>query len=308
MRKTLSALLWLTVLSGAAVFAADQSIGRIDSLSGKVLIDQFGKGAFIAAARGDQLYPATVLRTPADGSARVELQGRGQDIPAGATVRVSDLLASGARRAGMPWFSAMGNLIRSFTDAVKGREETKTLGDRAGDKSTAEVSDGMDWALDEADPSALLPQAQEQIRAGRYASALEILAKAEAPADPFLAWDLSFWRGFCFFQVEDYADAVKHHLAAQATGRPGAPENERMRLFQLGASYYMLGQEKAAIGPLETFMAARKGDPVDPYAALTLARALSATGETARARAVAEEGRRTWQGTALEKEFSALLR
>lgn len=308
MRKTLSTLLWLTVLSGAAVFAADQSVGRIATLSGKVLIDQFGKGAFIAAARGDQLYPATVLRTPADGSARIELQGRAQDIPAGATVRVSDLLASGARRAGMPWFSAMGNLVRSFTEAAKRKDDTPTLGGKADDASSSDGADGMDWALDDADPSVVLKEAQAHIRDGKYGRALEVLAKAEAPTDPFIAWDLSFWRGFCYFQVEDYADAVTHHLAARSAGRAGAPENERMQLFQLGASYYMLGQEKAARGPLEAFLAGRQGDPVEPYAALTLARALAATGETARARAVAEEWRRTWQGTALEKEFSAFLR
>ncbi len=223
-------------------------------------------------------------------------------------MRVADLLAAGANKAGLPWFSAVGNLIRSFTDAAKPKNDRPTLGDRAGDASGGDGLGDMEWALDDADASRVIPRALELIRGGKCGEALAALSKAEPATDPALAWDLSFWRGFCYFQLEDYADAVRHHAAAQAPGKEGTTENQRMLLFQLGTSYYLLGQEKVAIGPLESLAAERKGDPYEPYAALTLARALAATGNAARARAVAEEGRETWQGTELEKEFTALIR
>ncbi len=311
MRKTLQALLWCVVLPVLPLAAAGSSVGRISSLEGKVLIDQFGKGAFIAAVRGDLLYPATVLKTPADGSARIDLEGMLRDIPPGSSVRVSDLLAAGARRAGLPWFSAVAGLIRSFTEAAKKTEETPTLGSKAGDASGGAGAGDVDWALDEADAARLLPLAEASIGEGRYADALATLARADPAANPALEWDVCFWRGFCHFQLEDYAGAVRHLLKAQAVGREavGTADTEargRMLLFQIGSSYLLLGQESLAIPPLESYMAQRKGEPCDPYAALTLARALAAAGETAKARIVAEEGRRTWRGTALEKEFAAL--
>jgi hypothetical protein len=306
MKRMLRAVLWCLLLPSLPLAAADPSVGRISSLEGRVLIDQFGKGAFIAAVRGDLLYAATVLKTPVDGIVRIELQGKARDIPPDAAVRVSDLLAAGARRAALPWFSAVGGLIRSFTEAARKKEETPTLGSRAGDASKGAGAGDMDWALDEADPARLLPLARAAIREAKYAEALATLARSDPATDPALAWDLSFWRGFCYFQLEDYADAVRHHLAAQAAGRAATEEDGRMLLFQLGSSYVLLGQEKSAIPPLESYMAQRQGDPYEPYAALTLARALAAVGEAAKARAVAEEGRKTWRGTALEKEFAAL--
>ena len=313
MKKALLAIALCLVLTAGPLAAADSSVGRISSLAGRVLIDQFGKGAFIAAFRGDLLYPSSVVKTGADSSAAIEVQGKVQEIPADATIRVADLLAAGARKSGLPWFSAVGGLIRSFTEAARKTDDMTTLGSRAADVSDGTGPGDMDWALDESDASRLLPIAQDEMREGRYAAALATLARADPAAEPSLAWDLSFWKGFCYFQLEDYGDAVVHLSAAQAAGKAspglaGTAENRRMLLFQLGSSYYLLGQDKAAIPLLESSLAQALGDVYEPYAALTLARALTAAGEPGKARAVAEGGLKKWRGTAVEKEFAALLR
>jgi TolA-binding protein len=74
-----------------------------------------------------------------------------------------------------------------------------------------------------------------------------------------VAWQLSFWRGFCYFQVEDYPDAVRHLSVAYGAGKSssagiGAPENRAMLLFQLGSSLHFVGNEKQAASVLDAYL------------------------------------------------------
>ncbi len=313
MKKPLIALLCCFLLSTWSVGAADPSLGKIVSFSGSVLIDSFGKGTFLAAIRGDVLYKTSVLRTEADGRATIELQGRNQEIAPGATVKISDLLAVSAKKSGLGWFAAVGNLVKSFSEASQKKDDQLTLGSRAADVSQGQGGDEIDWEVEETDAARLLPEAQEEIKLRNYAAALAELAKADVPSDPAVAWDLSFWKGFCFYQLEDYGDAVKNHSEAYSRMKVsrtaiGSPQNRRMLLFQLASSQYLLGQEKLAIPLFDEYLAERSGDAYEPYAYLLLARALGATGDARRARTVAEEGSRKYRGTALEGEFAALLK
>ncbi len=313
MKKPLVVFLCCFLIAISSAGAADPSLGRVVSFSGRLLIDSFGKGAFLAAIRGDLLYKTSVLKTDADGRATIELQGGSREIPPGATVRVADLLAASAKKGGLGWFAALGNLVRSFSEASQKKDGELTLGSRAADMSQGQAGDEVDWEVEETDAARLLPDAQREIGLRDYSAALAELAKADAPSDPAVAWDLAFWKGFCFYQLEDYGDAVKSHSEAYNRMKAsrtavGSPRNRRMLLFQLASSQYLLGQEKLAIPLFDEYLAEKSGDAYEPYASLLLARALAATGDARRARAVAEEGSRKYRGTELDGEFAALLK
>jgi hypothetical protein len=313
MKKPLIALFCCSLLATWPVGAADPSLGKVVSFSGIVLIDSFGKGTFLTAIRGDLLYTASVLKTQADGRATIELQGTAREVPPGATVKVADLLAVNAKKGGLGWFAAIGNLVRSFSEASQKKDDELTLGSRAADVSRGPAGDEVDWEVEETDAARLLPDALKEIALRDYSAALAELAKADPPSDPAIAWDLAFWKGFCFYQLEDYGDAVKSHTEAYnrmkgSRASMGSTQNRRMLLFQLASSQYLLGQERLAIPLLDEYLAEKSGDAYEPYAYLLLSRALGATGDARRARAVAEEGSRKYRGTALDGEFAALLK
>jgi tetratricopeptide (TPR) repeat protein len=278
-----------------------------------VLVDAFGKGAFVAAIKGESLYKASVLKTGADGRATVEIQGRTQEVPPAASVRISDALAAGAKKGGLGWFAAVGNLVQSFGKASRKKESLQPLGSRATNAAEAPGMDGMEWEVEETEPRKVLENARKLIEDGDHPGALAELAKADPAHEPALAWELSFWKGFCYFQMEDYGDAAASLSAARslenasAAPLPAAAE-KRMLLFQLGSSLFLLGQEKAAVPPLEALLAENGGEAYEPYAALLLARALAAAGEAGRSRAVAAQWAKRSPGSPLEAEFAALAR
>jgi len=73
----------LLLVATPALFAADTAVGTISSLSGTVEIDAFGKGAFIAAMRGDRIYDSSVLRTGPHSGATDRVAREAQPGPAG---------------------------------------------------------------------------------------------------------------------------------------------------------------------------------------------------------------------------------
>jgi tetratricopeptide (TPR) repeat protein len=308
-----SAVLLIVILVSTLAFGAETKLGTVKSFSGTVTIDAFGKGVFIPVVKGDTLYTSTVLKTGPNGRATVDLQGQTKEIPPGAEVKVADLAAAGQKKSGLGWFAAVGKLITSFTEASKEKEGDLVLGSRAADVSQEQSSADMEWEVEETDPAVLLPEARKSIDAGGYAAALEKLAKADPPTDPALAWDLSFWKGFCYFQMEDYADAALSLSAARSlaggTKTPlGTPTNQAMLLFQLGSSYYLLGKEKEAIPALEAYLSQDAEMRYAGYASLLLAKSLVATGNATRARSIANDALKKHKGTDLEAEFSALLK
>jgi TolA-binding protein len=223
-----------------------------------VSIDAFGKGAFIPAAKGDDLYASTVLKTGANGRATLDLKGQVIEVAPEARVKISDLSAASAKKGGLNWFAAIGKLVKSFTDVSQRKEGDLVLGSRAEEVTGAETAE-TEWEVEETDPTVLISQARKNIEEGSYASALETLAKAKTADDPAVAWQLSFWKGFCYFQVEDYPDAVVHLSAAYEREKSspvqlGAPHDRAMLLFQLGSSQYLVGNEKDAGAVLNAYL------------------------------------------------------
>ena len=267
-------VLLLCVFACAAQAPAEARMGTVKSIIGSVSIDAFGKGAFIAAAKGDDLYASTVLKTGANGRATLDLQGQLSEVPPGATVKIAELVAAGAKKGGLKWFAAVGKLVKSFADASQRKEEDLVLGSRAAEVSGGD-STGMVWEVEETDATVLIPQARKSIEAGSYASALGTLAKAETPDDPSVAWQLSFWKGFCYFQVEDYSDAVRHLSAARERWKSlpwlATPADRAMLLFQLGSSLYLVGNEKEAGTVLGSYLAEFPDGQFAQYAKQVLA-------------------------------------
>jgi TolA-binding protein len=308
MKKT--CLLILLLSACVASLHAETRIGSLKTVSGSVSIDAFGKGSFIPAVKGDDLYASTVITTGANGRATVELQGQTAEVPPGATVRIADLGAASAKKGGLKWFSAVGKLVKSFTEASRQKQGDLVLGSRAADASE-EQSRGMDWEVEETDAAALLPDARKLIDEGSYAAALQKLVKADTPDDPGVAWQLSFWEGFCYFQLEDYPDAVTHLAAAYTRTNAShdasiSAADRGMLLFQLGSSYYLLGREKDAVPVLEAFLSSTPDDRYAPYAALLLSKALAGSGNAARSRTIATAALQKYRGTDLEPELAAL--
>jgi len=291
--------------------AAQTKVGTVSSVSGEVSIDAFGKNVFVAAIKGDVLYASSVLRTGASGRAKIEIGGATRDIPPGALVKVADLAAAGATKSKEGWLAGLGRVIRTFVAAAQKKEEPQVLGSRAADVSSEEADLG--WMVEETDAEVALPEARSLALSGEYASALEKLGSAETPEDPSVAWDLSYWRGFCFYQLEDYGDAAVNLEAAYTLGtslrQPFGDAGSRSALpFLLASSWYLLGKEDAAIPVLDAAVKAEPTGSYTPYSTLLLAEALAKTGNTVRSKAVAAEALKTYKGTELEADFAALAK
>jgi len=303
----------LSVVLCSSAFAAGTAIGKVVSFSGKVLIDSFGKGAFIDVLVGDSLYAATVIKTEFNGRATIELLGKIQEIPPGASVKIADYAAAASGKGSLGWFKTLGNLFRSFSESSKKKEEEVVLGSRAANVAEKEGAGEVEWELEEPDAAKVLPEARRDIENQDYSAAIEKLSKAEKPADPAVAWEVAFWKGFAYYQTEDYGDAAATLSPAWQASKsmknlPGTPRMRRTLLFQLGASWYLLGNEKSAVPLFEAYIADRAGDEYEPYAYLFLARALRSTGDSRKARAVAEEALGKYKGTGFEAELSSFLK
>jgi tetratricopeptide (TPR) repeat protein len=301
----------LACLLCAVPLLAQTKIGSVRSFSGDVTIDAFGKGTFIKVVEGDALYASTVLKAGADGRATLDLQGAKKEVPPGALVKISDLVAANSKKSGLGWFAAMGKLIKSFSEASQAKEEDLVLGSRAAEVESKDSGAGMEWEADETDAAAVLPEARKTIDAGGYTGALQMLGKVEAPSDPALSFQLAFWKGFCYYQLEDYTDAAASFsdaYARQGTGRAALSTTaERASLlFQLGSSFFILGREKDAVPILAEYLVSNADEPLAPYATLLLARSLLASGDGSRARVVAANAAKKYKGTDLEREFASL--
>jgi hypothetical protein len=308
MKKIAFLVLW-SLLCCTLLFP-EAKIGSVQSISGDVALDAFGKGSFIPAILGDALYPGSVVRTGGNGRATLMLNNEAKEVPPGALVKVAELSAASSKKQQQKWFAALGNVIRSLTEAAQTKETDLVLGSRAADVSSNDNGD-MDWEVEETDASVILPKAQKAIETANYASALEQLGKAEPPTNAALAWKLSFWRGFCYYQVDDFGDAAAHLAAAwsltEASNPPPEEAASRSALpFLLGSSWFMLGQEKTALPFLDQYLAQDPQGRYAPYSTLLLAKALASTGNRTRSRSVAVEGARKYKGTDLESEFTTM--
>jgi tetratricopeptide (TPR) repeat protein len=306
-----AALLVLAVTLGmlpAISSSAETRVGTVQSCAGTVTIDAFGKGAFIAAVKGDSLYASTVLKTGANGRASIALQEQTREIPPGATVKIADLLDTGKRKSSLGWFASVGRLINSLTKAAQRKEDDIVLGSRAADISQEQDDSAMSWEVEETDAEVLIPQARKDIDAGSYAAALVTLGKADPPTEPQTTWNLWFWKGVCYFQLEDYADAAASLSAANAVrgASLGTPDARALPLFQLGSSWFLLGKNDAAIPVLNAYLQQNANGPYAPYATLLLSKALAASGDAAKSRAIAIEGARKYSGSGLDADFAAL--
>ena len=300
----------LACLVCALPLSAETKLGSVKSFSGDVTIDAFGKGTFIKVIEGDALYASTVLNAGVDGHAVLDLQGTVKEIPPGARVRISDLVSAGTRKGGLAWFAAVGKLIKSFSEASQARESDLVMGVRADKAPSSDSESGMQWEGD-TDAGSILPEARKAIDAGNFSGALQKLGKADMPSDPALAFELLFWKGFCYFQLEDYPDATAAFSAAYT--RLGAsrdavstPEERSFLLFQLGSSYFFLGKEKEAVPVLAEYLKDNADAPLAPYATLLLAQSLAASGDATRARSLAGAAAKKYKGTDLEAEFASL--
>jgi tetratricopeptide (TPR) repeat protein len=305
-------LLLLSVSAPLSIFAVDTVVGKIVSLAGKVAIDAFGRGSFIAAISGDILYASTVLKTEPGGNATVELPGGCFDIPSGATVKISDLLSSAAKKKDIGWLSALGNLLTSFSEALTGNKEELLLGSRS-TKVDGTNEGGMDWAQEEISVEEAYARARAFIGEGRYDAALAALLSIGDVENPQLYFELHFWTGFCFFQAQDYADAIPNLSTAHGGLNSSLitasdPEIRSVVLFQLGASYYFLGRESDAVPVLEELFAEGTGNEYAQYGSVLLVRSLAARGDSVRARDVAEEAAARFRGTGIEQELILLMK
>jgi hypothetical protein len=95
-------------------------------------------------------------------------------------------------------------------------------------------------------------------------------------------------------------------VAKTAGAAPGTPENRATLLFQLGSSYFLLGQEKDCIPQLDAYLAGYGGGHYAPYASLILAKALRTTGDAGRSKSVAQAALAKYKGSDVEGELASL--
>jgi tetratricopeptide (TPR) repeat protein len=288
---------------------AQTPVGKLLAVEGAVKIDAFGKGAFIAALRGDLLYKDSVLRVPATGSATLEVGSRSVQAPPGATLVVSDLLAATERRAGLRWIDALGRLVSGIGRSAKGSEEEVTLGSRAADKS--EDSDAVSWSVEEEPGDGLFRTGREKIAAGDLAGALkDLLAVENRSGDTYTTAELSFWRGQCYYELGDYRDAeVSFQASLRDTDADPLALDASLRrtlLLELGASRLYLGRPGDSVAPLRALVREKKADDRTLYGYLALVEALAAAGDRAAAASELRDADRIFAGSAGAKDLAEL--
>ncbi len=285
------ALLGLVV---ALPLAADTAVGTITSLYGTVEIDAFGKGAFIAAMRGDRLHNVTVIRTAAASGATIELLGKASQIPPDTTFRIVDAMEGQRRTTRLDWFPALLGVLKDAVASFGSSGSDVMLGSKA--TSVGEYAD--EWIVEEEDPAALLLDAREAAREGDCLRAISIL-----DAIPVL-------RGSAYFGLGDYATARMHLAKAEPLIRDSADRRAReilpVLLFQLGASRFFIGEDGAAIDALSSFVALEVDGPFAPYAYQLLLTALVSRGDRDRALEVLARAKARFADTTHEREFQSL--
>jgi hypothetical protein len=297
----------LLVVATPASFAADTAVGTISSLSGKVEIDAFGKGAFIAAVRGDRIYTTTVIRTGPRSSATIELQGKLSQIPPDTTFRIVDAMEGQRRTNRLGWFPALLGVVRDAVASFGTSGSDVVLGSKA-----AEVTaDDEEWIVEEDDPQEQLIDARKAVRGGDWLHALTILDAIPGSAiDSLPPGEISFLRGSACFGLGDYANASMRLAEAEPLIRgsadPKAAEILPVLLFQLGASRFFVGKDGPAVETLTSFVALGANSPFAPYGYQLLLQALMARGERARAQQVLAQAKVRFAGTAHEREFQSL--
>ncbi|MCX7029874.1 MAG: hypothetical protein NTU62_07100, partial [Spirochaetes bacterium] len=290
-----------------ASVAADTAVGTISSLSGTVQIDAFGKGAFIAAMRGDRIYDTTVIRTGPRSGATIELLGKLSQIPPDTTFRIVDAMEGQRRTNRLGWFPALLGVVRDAVASFGASGSDVVLGSKAAEAT----ADDEEWIVEEDDPQEQLIDARKAVREGDWLHALNILdAIPENAADALLPGEVSFLRGSACFGLGDYAAARMHLAKAEpiirGSAEPEAAEILPVLLFQLGASRFFVGEDGPAVAALTSFVALDADSPFAPYAYQLLLQALMAQGERTRAQQVLAQAKVRFVGTVHEREFMSL--
>lgn len=302
-----AALLAGLLLPVPAAFAADAQVGTITAFSGTVQVDAFGKGAFIAALRGDRLYEASVVRTGPQSSATVELLGKTVQVPPAATFRIAEAIEGQRRTSRLGWFPALLGVLKEAAASFGSSGSDMVLGSKAADLS----SDDNEWIIEEDDPEQLLLDARMAVREGNWLQALDSLDRIPAgAADTLPPGEVAFLRGSACFGMADYATArtllAKAELLIRASGDPETAQALPVLLFQLGAARFFIGEDGPAVDALASFVEHGADSPFAPYGYQLLLRALVARGERTRAQQVLAQAKARFAGTAYEREFTAL--
>jgi hypothetical protein len=293
------------VAACASPLGADARVGRLQAVTGSVSVDAFGKGAFVAAVVGDDLYSSSVVKTGPGASATIDLLGKTVTVPAATTVRVADLAGAAGRKGGLRWFDTVARLVKSLSGSSPSAEKEDVLGTR---EKQVGGSGGTEWDTGDSEAGVRLAEAMKSIAGGSYAAALDTLSAAQQPDDPGSAWQVSFWKGYCYYELDDYANAITHLSAANSPplSAAGDPDDRGNLLFMLGASLYLVGREKEAVPVLDAFLKGYQAEAYAPYAAVLLARSLAASGDAARSRAVAAAAAARYRGSDVEGDLAAL--
>ena len=294
--------LFLSLSPAASLSALDSSFGSIVALIGEVRIDAFGKGSFIPAIVGDQLYPATVLKTGTTGSAEALVGGQKSKIGPGATVRVADLVAMGKKQS-TPWIGGFVNLYKNIKNAAGGQADVM-LGTRAAEVAT----EADEWVVEDG-AEEVLEAARAKIDSGAWREALALLGAMPSEADAAQLQSADWMAGLAHFALEDYSEAESRLAAvlARSTDPKVGFANEEMRvraLFDLGVARYMTGLEKDAVAPLSSLLSSRINPEIDPYARLFLIKSLYASGDGKAAEAQLALARQKYRGSSFEAAFA----
>ena len=289
---------------------ADSDVGKVLSVQGEVRIDAFGKNTFLDALEGDLLYESSVIRTGNNGTAVLLILDKRTEIPPGAGIRVVELLETQQRTRSIGWFQALGRFLGDILESAGGSEEEVALGSRASEGGSEEES--VAWVEEMEDDDELFLSAQEKIGEQDYSGALADLLQIESEESfLYLEADLNFWKGFCYFQMEGYADAREHLARAHGEELFAEYEGEilpinRVLPFQLGASLYILGNEEESISYLEEVIAEKAKDEYTFYSFLLLIPILVATGQEEKARVRWDNARELFKGTDQESDIAGL--
>jgi tetratricopeptide (TPR) repeat protein len=307
-RKWFSPVIFVFLLSGWALFGLNGEIGKVVDYKGEVLIDAFGKGSFIQVVREDLVYKDSVIKTGKNGTVIIYLGNFQLEIPPGSMIEVSDLLSSESEKNNFIWFQSLLDLFKDILESPDNFQEKVALGGRAEKSET----DDIEWMNDEEMDSYNFLLAQKNIQTAQYSKALNYLLELENPeSDLFNPGEISYLKGFCYFQMGNFSDAEKHLNAASRKIKPAGSDNNQIHfqntlLFQLGASNYFLGHGDKAAEYFTALLEKGSMDKYEPYVYIFLIHSLVTSGKGDIAETYLAEARKRYKDTPFEKEFLIL--
>jgi tetratricopeptide (TPR) repeat protein len=299
MKKILIFFLLFTITC-SFIHGADTSVGKVISFSGQVLIDSFGKGSFIKVVEGEYLYKTSVIKTGEDSKATIIVMDVKKEIPPLSELSIEKVISLETRKKESDWFRSLMELIQEASNSLFTEEEDVDLASRG------------ELFLQHQDE--LFNYETEEDLSPDYGNELILLLDIPAgTASDYIPGELKLKKGFCYFGLGNYEDALRHFQESNNTIIKDMKKKGKTPYFHdtlklmLGLSHYYLDEYDEAIPCFKTLLEKNSIPMLKPYISWLLLDALYAEGRLEEAQSLPESVKTSIKNYRLEDVFLSYL-